>query len=308
MNSVSRGQWRRSPSTSNPFAVVENGRLLFDSAHAGSYLGDYTFVWSSPDEADQLVAGFYLRVQQAPTETIGFNIASFADRLNPEFQRSRLFIKRGDGDNTFRLGLTASDSRVNEEETNVIFSDFDLAAGVDHLVFLTWDPATLTARMYLNTEFASEPLVQVEGETNRDLRRFAFRTDSSVGVGRYEVHTLRISEDWQTAVLAMRDGLDSGFYDDIVLGRHFRAEGGWVVWQGDNGSPRRGVLWMGNRSSNGTGWVFHTRVGWLHLSGGSMDAGLFAWSVDLGWIYTGGIAGQEWFYRYADDTYQRWVP
>lgn len=301
---VSGDVWRPSPSTSNPSAQVENGKLVFDTAGANTFAGDYVSLWSIPESTDAVFGGFYLTVNAAPAEPTGFNIASFADRLSPEFQRARVFLKRGEGQGTFRLGLSASESIVTEGGA-VTFMDKDLQTGMEYLVLMSWDAINFTARLYLDTTVQAAPLLEAVGESTRELRRFSFRTDSAFDLGRYEVRRLRVAEDWQTLVTTIVPPLEPGFYNDPVLGRHFQAGEGWVLWTGEAGSPDRGVIKLGEGYINGSGWVHHEQTGWMYLvAGGSVD-GWFAWSVDRGWIYSNADAA---FYSYSQTDYFPWVP
>jgi len=315
LNAVSGNAWRVFPSAGTPYAEVVDQALVVDHRAGRTFDGEYHRLYAPPPDTENgypiLFASFRLQVDEAPAEELGFNFASIADRVTPESQRARVFMKKGAAPGTFRLGLSASSSLVSEGETqNAFFIGRDLAVGADHLVLLSWDNVNRVARLYLDTDKVNAPVVEVQGETPRgNLSRFALRTDSARDLGRYTIRDLLVAENWETVLQPFDDGdADPGYYDDAVLGRHYYAGGGWVLWADESGDPHRGVLYVPLRGMDGYGWVHHAGRGWLHLTAGSIADGLFAYARDHGWIYVWSDFGGEWFHVFATGAALRWVP
>lgn len=306
--SVSGGAWRVFPSEGTPFGTVSDGALVFDS-NAGTFLGEYHRLFPVPADPSNLYASYRLRVTEAPLEPTGFNISSFADREVPEAQRARVFMKAGNAPGTFRLGLSVSSSVVADDGVaQAVFIDEDLVVGRDYLILTSWDNVGFVARLYLNTDDAGSPAIELVGEAPREIRRFSFRTNSSFNMGRYEVSNLLVGEFWENVLQPFEVAdLEPGWYDDPVLGLHYYVGRGWALWTDATGATPRGVLWLSSREEDGGGWLHHGERGWLYLVPGSIAEGLFAYSVDLGWIYAWNGFGES-FYRYASEAFYPWVP
>jgi hypothetical protein len=304
---VAGGAWRMFPSTGTAYAEVIDGALVVDHSAGRVFDGEYHRVFPVPANPENLYASFRLRVTAAPTEAVGFNFAGFADRDTPDAQRARVFMKRGAAADTFRIGLGASMSIVADaEQTHAAFIERDLAVGEDHLIIIAWDNQNLVARLYLNTDDIERPAVVRQGDAPRDLRRFAVRTLSAVDLGRYELRDLLVGENWERVIQPFTAEPEPAFYDDVVLGRHYYAGAGWVLWSDDSTGPDRGVVYVAARAPDGLGWVYHTTHGWLYLLAGSIDSGLFAYSRDLGWIFGWDAFGGDWFYRYDTAAFELW--
>lgn len=311
LNTVSNNLWRIFPSAGTPQAEVVDNRVVVDYTKGAVFEGEYHRLWTVPDNPDQVYASFRLHVSEAPGETEGFNIVSFADRESPNFQRSRIFMKRGDGPDTFRLGLSASSAFVSDDEgDNTFFVERDLELGAEYLVLISWDALDFEARLFVNTHDFGSPEIVAAGDSTRELRRFAIRMDSAFAMGRYEISDILVAEDWFTVLQDfVVDDPDPapGFYDDAVLGVHYYVGAGWVLWHDGIGGPDRGVLYVPLRESDGTGWVHHADRGWFHLMPGSIWDGIFAYGVDHGWIYASDDFG-DWLYIFATGEYIPWVP
>jgi hypothetical protein len=309
LNAVSSNLWRLTPSDSNPYAEVQDGAMVVDHTQGRVFAGDYTRLWPVPDNPDEVYASFRLRVTHAPGETEGYNFVGFADRVSPEFQRSRIFMKKGEAEGTFRLGLSLSSALVSDDDgQNAFFIERDLQLGADHLVLLSWDAVNFVARLYLDTDDVNAPAISLTGDSTREIRRFVVLTDSALDLGRYEIRDLLVAEDWETVLQEFGAPFEPGFYDDPVLGRHYQFGSGWVWWAGESGDPDRGILKVDLREADGTGWIHHANHGWLYLAAGSADDGLFAYALDLGWIYTGEPLPGGWFHVFNTGAALRWAP
>ncbi len=72
-------------------------------------------------------------------------------------------------------------------------------------------------------------------------------------------------------------------------------------WSGDSTETLdagfKSSTWFGDFYDNGDGWTYHTKHGWLFVSG-TDESALWMWDGQLGWLYTGN-SFYPFFYRHS---------
>lgn len=123
------------------------------------------------------------------------------------------------------------------------------------------------------------------------------------------------TEDWGTLRLLPAGGnggpvdRDPGLFDDPVLGSVYYLGSGWGAWWGPESIDSRGFLQIGQRGTDGSGWIFHDTRGWLyfHPATNATDGG-FIYAVDLGWLFLKGSGSDDRFFRFDTSNWYPWVP
>lgn len=298
-----------------PYAATVGQTVVIDYTLGTSFAGEYQARAPGPEQKVIMNASFYLTVTEPVLEVEGTSFFGLAEIDCRSCYRGRVFMKKGEGENTYRLGLASQVSTVVTPEgwINTLWYAQDLKLNETYLVRTYWNNDELVARLYIDSNEFDQPAVEVIGGTARRnaMRRFGLIMDSDYPLGRLVIDNVRMAEGWEDAnqpILA-KDPFTVPFrtYEDPVVGHYEEVGGGWALWYPTMTDGTSGFLYMPLRGNSGYGWHFHGTQGWIYLIEGNMQDGLWAYGMGgLEWVYTrADFAGQ--FYHYKDGIYRYWL-
>jgi hypothetical protein len=297
----------------NPYAEISNRALVMDYTTGSTFAGEYQTRSPGPEQKVIMYSSFYLTVTEPVLDEVGATFCGLAEIDCRGCYRGRVFMKKGEAPNTYRLGLASQVSSVFTAEgwINTHWYAQDLKLNETYFVSTYWHNDDLISRLYIDTEDSSQPAVEVVGGTPRRnaMRRFGIIMDSNHHLGRIVMDNLRIAENWEgvSQPVIAKDPFEVPFrtYEDPLVGNYQEVGGGWSLWYPTIGEETWGFLYMPMRNNSGTGWHFHGTQGWVYLAEGNMTDGLYGYVAGLEWVFTReDFAGT--FYSYRDGAYYYW--
>lgn len=206
LNAVSSNFWRL---RQTPYAVVENNAIVVDYTQGLTFNGGYQVLWPAPAINPLIFTSFMITVTVAPQEEVGYSFVGVADADNPDLYRARVWMKKGNAPDTFRLGMSIQSGQPFDENDNpnVIFFPADLQLNEEYFVATRWDNANLVSRLYIDSNDVDSPRVELTGGTPRNagFRRFGITMNSANHLGRYEIRNVRVAEEWDLVLQSFSD-------------------------------------------------------------------------------------------------------
>lgn len=315
LNALSFGTWSAYDDAGIvPFAVISDRALVIDYTQGTTFAGDYQTRSPRPEQKAIMQASFYLKLTSPVLDEEGAPIGGLADIDCPSCYRGRIFLKKGEGTDAYRIGLAAQGSTpiAPEGYINTYWYAQDLQLDETYLIRIKWDNDNLVARLWVDSNEEATPTVEVVGGTARrnSLRRFGVEMNSEHPLGRIVIDNLRMGEAFEdvTQPVLSKAPFEVPFrtYEDRYLGNYEEIGGGWTLWYPDLSQYTWGFMYLPARNRSGSGWHFHGTHGWIYLVEGNMEEGLWAYGATLEWVFTrADFEGQ--FYHYKDAMYRYWL-